>query len=36
MREWCAVTHWLTVVSFFALLISGCEIVVSHPRFLLG
>lgn len=30
------VTHWLTVVSFFALLISGCEIVVSHPRFYWG
>jgi thiosulfate reductase cytochrome b subunit len=30
------VTHWLTVISFFALLISGLEIVVSHPRFYWG
>jgi len=30
------VTHWLTVVSFLALLVSGLEIVVSHPRFYLG
>ena len=30
------VTHWLTVISFFALLISGAEIVVSHPRFYWG
>jgi len=30
------VTHWLTVVAFFALLVSGCEIVVSHPRFYWG
>lgn len=29
-------THWLTVVSFFALLITGAEIVVSHPRFYWG
>src|SRR5579872_4013351 len=30
------VTHWLTVFSFFALLVSGLEIVVSHPRFYWG
>jgi thiosulfate reductase cytochrome b subunit len=30
------VTHWLTVISFFALLISGGEIVISHPRFYWG
>lgn len=30
------VTHWLTVVSFLALLVSGLEIVVSHPRFYWG
>jgi thiosulfate reductase cytochrome b subunit len=30
------VTHWLTLVSFIALLISGGEIVVSHPRFYWG
>jgi thiosulfate reductase cytochrome b subunit len=29
-------THWLTVISFFALLISGAEIVISHPRFYWG
>ena len=30
------VTHWLTVISFLALLLSGAEIVVSHPRFYWG
>jgi thiosulfate reductase cytochrome b subunit len=30
------VTHWITVVSFLALLISGAEIMVSHPRFYWG
>lgn len=30
------VTHWLTVISFLALLITGLEIVVSHPRFYWG
>jgi thiosulfate reductase cytochrome b subunit len=29
-------THWLTVLCFFALLVSGLEIVVSHPRFCWG
>ncbi len=29
-------THWVTVISFFALLLSGAEIVVSHPRFYWG
>lgn len=27
------VTHWVTALCFFALLISGIEIVISHPRF---
>ena len=30
------ITHWLTVVSFLALLITGGEIVISHPRFYWG
>jgi thiosulfate reductase cytochrome b subunit len=30
------VTHWLTVVSFVALLVTGLEIVISHPRFYWG
>ncbi len=30
------VTHWLTTLAFFALLISGGEIVLSHPRFYWG
>ena len=30
------VTHWLTFVAFMALLITGAEIVVSHPRFYWG
>jgi thiosulfate reductase cytochrome b subunit len=30
------VTHWLTVIAFFALLISGAELVISHPRFYWG
>ena len=30
------VTHWLTVFAFFALLVSGLEIVLSHPRFYWG
>ncbi|HUO17713.1 MAG TPA: cytochrome b/b6 domain-containing protein [Verrucomicrobiae bacterium] len=29
-------THWLTTIAFFALLITGCEIVLSHPRFYWG
>lgn len=29
-------THWLTVICFFALLITGIEIVISHPRFYWG
>jgi hypothetical protein len=27
------VTHWVTTVAFLALLLSGGEIVLSHPRF---
>jgi thiosulfate reductase cytochrome b subunit len=30
------VTHWITVIAFFALLITGAEIVISHPRFYWG
>jgi thiosulfate reductase cytochrome b subunit len=30
------ITHWLTTLTFFALLLSGCEIVLSHPRFYWG
>src|SRR6185503_8743987 len=30
------VTHWLTTACFLALLVSGFEIVVSHPRFYWG
>jgi thiosulfate reductase cytochrome b subunit len=30
------VTHWITAVCFFALLITGAEIVISHPRFYWG
>ena len=29
-------THWLTTLCFFALLVSGGEIVISHPRFYWG
>jgi thiosulfate reductase cytochrome b subunit len=29
-------THWLTTLAFFALLVSGAEIVLSHPRFYWG
>jgi thiosulfate reductase cytochrome b subunit len=30
------VTHWLTTLAFLALLVSGLELVVSHPRFYWG
>jgi thiosulfate reductase cytochrome b subunit len=30
------VTHWITTLCFFALLLSGIEIVISHPRFYWG
>ncbi|WP_321478235.1 cytochrome b/b6 domain-containing protein [uncultured Paludibaculum sp.] len=30
------VTHWITVFAFFALLVSGVEILISHPRFYWG
>ncbi len=30
------ITHWLTALCFFALLVTGLEIVVSHPRFYWG
>jgi thiosulfate reductase cytochrome b subunit len=30
------ITHWITVISFCALLLTGAEIVISHPRFYWG
>ena len=30
------VTHWITTLSFLALLVTGVEIVISHPRFYWG
>src|SRR5258707_15073635 len=30
------VTHWMTALCFFALLLSGIEILISHPRFYWG
>jgi thiosulfate reductase cytochrome b subunit len=30
------VTHWLTALAFFALLVSGIEVLLSHPRFYWG
>jgi thiosulfate reductase cytochrome b subunit len=30
------VTHWITTLAFFALLLSGVEILISHPRFYWG
>ncbi len=30
------VTHWITVLAFFALLVTGLEILISHPRFYWG
>jgi thiosulfate reductase cytochrome b subunit len=30
------VTHWITTIAFFALLLSGAELVISHPRFYWG
>jgi len=30
------VTHWITTLCFFALLVTGVEIVISHPRFYCG
>jgi thiosulfate reductase cytochrome b subunit len=30
------ITHWLTVISFLALLVTGGEIIISHPRFYWG
>jgi thiosulfate reductase cytochrome b subunit len=30
------VTHWITVISFLALLATGIEILISHPRFYWG
>lgn len=29
-------THWITVLAFFALLLTGLEILISHPRFYWG
>src|SRR3954470_14295306 len=30
------VTHWITAVCFLALLVTGVEILISHPRFYWG
>src|SRR5919109_445061 len=30
------VTHWITTVCFLALLVTGIEILISHPRFYWG
>jgi thiosulfate reductase cytochrome b subunit len=30
------ITHWITTLCFFALLVSGIEVVISHPRFYWG
>ena len=30
------ITHWLTTIAFVALLVSGLEVVLSHPRFYWG
>jgi len=30
------ITHWITVIAFLALLVTGAEIVISHPRFYWG
>jgi len=30
------VTHWITAICFFALLVSGVEVLISHPRFYWG
>jgi thiosulfate reductase cytochrome b subunit len=30
------VTHWLTAVAFLVLLFTGCEIILTHPRFYWG
>ena len=30
------ITHWITTLCFFALLITGVEILISHPRFYWG
>jgi thiosulfate reductase cytochrome b subunit len=30
------ITHWITTLCFFALLVTGLEIVISHPRFYWG
>ncbi len=35
-RAWVRATHWITALCFFALLVTGFEIVISHPRFYWG
>ena len=35
-RAMVRVTHWITAMCFFALLVSGVELVISHPRFYWG
>ena len=33
---WVRLTHWITTICFLALLVSGVEILISHPRFYWG
>jgi thiosulfate reductase cytochrome b subunit len=33
---WVRITHWLSTIAFLCLLLSGAEIVLSHPRFYWG
>src|SRR4051794_23969131 len=35
-RLFVRITHWLTVLAFIGLLVSGIEILISHPRFYWG
>ena len=35
-KRFVRVTHWLTTIAFFSLLLSGFELVLSHPRFYWG
>ena len=30
------ITHWVTVIAFLALLVTGAELIISHPRFYWG
>ena len=35
-RAFVRITHWLTALCFFSLLVTGVEILISHPRFYWG